>query len=262
MSNDWFRSWHGAPTDPKWLLIAKRANVRPIHVIGTWWALLDYASQHSERGSIDGFDIETFALFAGLEDEHVSRIVTTMRDKGLLDGDRIVAWGKRQPKKEDPEAGARKARSRDKNGGFPPRGGGADAPRHGDVTPCHAASHDVTLDKRREDKISSEAKASGTIVPHPAADFAKVIFDSGLAMLTASGRTERDARSVIGRWRKSNSDAAVLDVFRRAEIEQPSDPLEWIAKALEASHGKQPQAVSRSGHGRTIDAAIAFVEGE
>ena len=23
----WFRSWHGAPTDNKWLVIARRANV-------------------------------------------------------------------------------------------------------------------------------------------------------------------------------------------------------------------------------------------
>ena len=107
MSNDWFRSWHGAPTDPKWLLIAKRANVRPIHVIGTWWALLDYASQHPDRGSIVGFDIETFALFAGLEDEHVSRIVTTLRDKSLIVDDHIAQWGKRQPKREDDGANER-----------------------------------------------------------------------------------------------------------------------------------------------------------
>jgi hypothetical protein len=25
---DWFRSWHGAPTDPKWLLIAKRSETQ------------------------------------------------------------------------------------------------------------------------------------------------------------------------------------------------------------------------------------------
>jgi len=26
---DWFRSWHGAPNDPKWLVIARKAGVAP-----------------------------------------------------------------------------------------------------------------------------------------------------------------------------------------------------------------------------------------
>lgn len=53
---DWFRSWHGAPTDNKWLLIAKRAGVTPMMVSAVFWALLDYASQQEERGSVAGFD--------------------------------------------------------------------------------------------------------------------------------------------------------------------------------------------------------------
>lgn len=89
MSMDWFRCYHGAPTDPKWLLIAKRANVRPIHVIGTWWALLDYASQHPDRGSIDGFDAETFALFAGMEEGDVVRILEQLALAGLISARKI-----------------------------------------------------------------------------------------------------------------------------------------------------------------------------
>lgn len=62
---DWFRSWHGAPTDNKWLLIAKRAGVTPMMVSAVFWALLDYASQQEERGSVAGFDAETYAMWAG-----------------------------------------------------------------------------------------------------------------------------------------------------------------------------------------------------
>ena len=32
---DWFRSWHGAPTDNKWLVIAKRAMEAPLREIVT-----------------------------------------------------------------------------------------------------------------------------------------------------------------------------------------------------------------------------------
>ena len=49
---DWFRSWHGAPTDAKWLLIARKSGTTPGQVSAVFWALLDYASQHADRGSV------------------------------------------------------------------------------------------------------------------------------------------------------------------------------------------------------------------
>jgi hypothetical protein len=239
MSMDWFRSYHGAPTDPKWLLIAKRAQVRPIHVIGTWWALLDYASQHPERGSIEGFDTETFALFAGLEDEHVSRIVTTLRDKGLIEGERIAQWSKRQPKREDLTAAARKQRERGKSGEKPPPKGGADTPGIPDNDDCHAMSRNVTPDKDKIRGDSSEANASGTVVPHPASDFCKAIFDSGIALLRRDDPdlTERNARSIIGRWRKSITDPELLTIL--VEAETKSQSLDWVTAAVETRNGNR-----------------------
>jgi len=253
MSNDWFRSWHGAPTDPKWLLIAKRASVRPIHVIGTWWALLDYASQHPDRGSIVGFDIETFALFAGLDEEHVSRIVTTLRDKGMIDGEHIAQWLKRQPKKEDATATDRQRRHRanqPKTGGKPPSGGSADTP--GSTTPDagHAMSRDVTPDTDKIREEHSVASATGTVVPISAAAFCKAIFDSTIPLLMAADPdlTERNARSVIGRWRKALDDDAVL-LTLITEAQNKSEPLEWLMAAVEIRNGNR-SANNRSGRGR------------
>lgn len=261
MSNDWFRSWHGAPTDNKWLLIAKRAGVRPIHVSGTWWALLDHASQHSERGRVDDFDVETFALFAGMEEEHVSRIVTTLCDKGMIVDGFIAQWGKRQPKREDDTAAERQRRSRAAkggNGGNPPSGGKNDTPDQGRNGDGHAMSHNVTPDKIREDKISSVANATGTVVPHPAADFCKAIFDSGVALLTASGTSERNARSLMGRLRqKLNDDPAMLIILRQAETEQPSDPAAWLTAAVENRNGTREPAF-RSQPKKSSRAARAF----
>lgn len=242
MSMDWFRSHHGAPTDPKWLLIAKRASVRPIHVIGTWWALLDYASQHSDRGSIDGFDIETFALFAGLEDEHVSRIVTTLRDKGMIEGERIAQWAKRQPKREDDSAAQRQREHRAnkaKNGGNPPSGGKRSPASSTTPDDGHALSRNVTLDTDKIREEDSVANATGTVVPLSAAAFCKAVFDSAIPLIVATGRTERDARSVIGRWRKTCGDADLLTLIRQSEIEQHSDPLEWITAAVETRNGNR-----------------------
>lgn len=111
---DWFRSWHGAPTDNKWLVIAKRAGVAPMMVSATFWALLDYASQQDERGSVAGFDVETYALWAGVDEADILAVLDAMRAKGVIsDGDTLAAWDKRQPKREDDSA-ERVRRHRDK----------------------------------------------------------------------------------------------------------------------------------------------------
>lgn len=98
---DWFRSWHGAPTDMKWLVIAKRSETQCNAVVSLFWTLLDYASQNAERGSIKGFDVEAYSIFSGTDEEAVERIMKAMEDKGVLHEGRISNWDKRQIKRED-----------------------------------------------------------------------------------------------------------------------------------------------------------------
>lgn len=97
----WWRSWHGAPTDAKWLLIASKAKVKPGVVSAIFWALCDYASQNEERGSVSGFDRETYAVFSGFDLAQIDSVIAALTEKQLIDGDRLTAWGKRQPKRED-----------------------------------------------------------------------------------------------------------------------------------------------------------------
>lgn len=98
---DWFRSWHGAPTDPKWLGIARRANVAPGIAVAIAWALMDRASQAEDRGSIDGYDSEGLAYFFGCEPDQVDAIVVAMTDKGMISEGKFASWERRQPKRED-----------------------------------------------------------------------------------------------------------------------------------------------------------------
>lgn len=109
LMTDWFRSWHGAPIDPKWLGIARKAGVAPGIAVSVAWALLDRASQAAERGSIDGYDAEGLAYFMGCEPEQVEAIVEAMTAKGILCSNRFKAWEKRQPKREDGAAERAKA---------------------------------------------------------------------------------------------------------------------------------------------------------
>ena len=104
MTNQWFRSWHGAPTDPKWLGIARKAGVAPGIVAALVWALLDRASQASERGSIAGYDADGLACFMGCEAEQVEHVISLMHEKEVLKDNAFNGWEKYQPKREDNSA--------------------------------------------------------------------------------------------------------------------------------------------------------------
>lgn len=101
---DWFRSWHGAPTDPKWLAIAQRTQTNAGMVSAVAWALYDHASQAAERGDVSSFDVETYAAFSGWDAAKIDAIVAAFVDKGLIQNNRLAAWDKRQPKREDGSA--------------------------------------------------------------------------------------------------------------------------------------------------------------
>lgn len=112
--NDWFRSWHGAPTDPKWMAIAKRAEVSPGIVSAVVWALLDHASQAEPRGSVSGFDCEVYASFSGFEEDQVRAVYAALEAKSVIVEGRLAQWGKRQRRREDEGATDRQRASRNK----------------------------------------------------------------------------------------------------------------------------------------------------
>jgi hypothetical protein len=68
------------------------------------WALLDRASQASERGSIAGYDADGLACFMGCEAEQVEHVVALMHEKDILKDNAFTGWEKHQPKREDGSA--------------------------------------------------------------------------------------------------------------------------------------------------------------
>ena len=100
-SFSWARSWHGAPTDNKYLVIAAKAKVKPGIVSAVMWALLDYASQHEVRGTVEGFDTETYAAFSGFDEADIVATIDAMNVKNIITDGRLTNWEKRQPKRED-----------------------------------------------------------------------------------------------------------------------------------------------------------------
>jgi hypothetical protein len=82
------------------MAVAVRANVKVGIVSAIAWALLDFASQHSERGSVTGFDPEVYAAYSGFAESEINAVLQAMTDKGILADGHFVNWDKRQPKSE------------------------------------------------------------------------------------------------------------------------------------------------------------------
>jgi hypothetical protein len=165
---DWFRSWHGAPTDPKWVLIGRKAKCTPAVASAVGWALFDCASQAETRGDVSRFDAEAYAAWAGLKEETVARAIAAMVERGMIAGGRLSAWESRQRDNSTERTRAWRDRKKQSevapspqaNGGNP-RGGAPVTP----VTPvtfCDAieSESEPEPEERREDRGAGPARAS------------------------------------------------------------------------------------------------------
>ena len=107
---EWFRWYHGAVSDPKWPLIARKAGVGVGVVVSVWAALLEHASQDEERGSVAGFDGETIDALYGYADGVSAAVVEALRHRGVIRDGCISAWRRRQPRRERDDDSAERVR--------------------------------------------------------------------------------------------------------------------------------------------------------
>lgn len=191
-SMSWWRCYHGAPTDPKWLLVARRlstAGPRPVRP-GEVWAiastLYDFASKATPRGSIIDVDLEEIACSLDFDEALVRQIFEGLRDKGVHDGNRILAWEKHQPERErvDKRTGENKRQQGHRRKARAPgdRGAHARAPEQGETqgpqssaTLHHTPPASTTLrllppreEESREDKIREDNTPHTELVAAPA----------------------------------------------------------------------------------------------
>ena len=100
---DWCRWYHGTVSDPKFRVIAKKANASVAEVIAVWASMLECASQSNPRGSIEKYDLEDMSEALGIEANAIERIRTHMNNK-VFAGVFLLNWSTRQPKREDGSA--------------------------------------------------------------------------------------------------------------------------------------------------------------
>jgi hypothetical protein len=75
---------------------------------------------------------------------------------------------------------------------------------------------------------SSVPTGTGSAEP----DLLKNLFDVGISMLIDQGHTEKQARSLIGSWRKGRQVGDVLAIVLEARTKSISNLVEWMPKRL------------------------------
>lgn len=94
---DWYKMYHGLPTDARLAVVAHRTGVRRGHVLALWVTLLDRASQAKPRGHVTHLDIEELAVTLEIETADVEKTLTALRDKNMIEADgAIEEWHEKQ----------------------------------------------------------------------------------------------------------------------------------------------------------------------
>jgi hypothetical protein len=212
MSIEWFRSWHGAPTDPKWLLIARNAmkrsetHVTPGMVSAVVWALFDHASQAEHRGNVDDFDVETYSVFSGFTVVDIAAIIQELRDKKLIVSGCFAAWEKRQPKREDSSTERVRAHR--------------NAMKRSE-TQCNAREDKEESREEKKDAAPNGAQVV-SITPSPE----KMFFDQAVQFLGA------DARSLAAKLLKAKGGNVLAAHQALLTAVQKSEPREYLGAII------------------------------
>lgn len=223
----WFRSWHGAPADPKWRVVARLAQADLSQVISTAWALLDYASQCPDRGSIHGADPDVIGESVGVEPAVVTRIIEAMHGKNILRDNGFAAWDERQPKRED-DSSDRVTRHRERQRNAVKR----------TVTQCNAPDTDTDTDTETESEKSKTDASLRSLSCPPASP-------SGVKQAGAA-RVDQELRDAFYQFwplypRKVGKTRALEVWLREIRSEIVPDVIQAVLRYVELREGEPEQ---------------------
>lgn len=219
---DWFRLHHGTCTDPKWRIVCKRSGQPAAIVIAVWLAMLERASQSTPRGSIAGWSDDDMALILDIDSTQVLAVREAMQGK-TLEGDAVVNWDRRQPKREDGSAERAKA-WRERNRTQP----------NATERTANAIDRTRTPDREieREKENITEAKASGASAPRNS--FEKDYFDKGKKVLGSK------AGGVLASLLKAKGSAEQAYAVLLA-AEDAQNPMEYVQGAIREKPKPEPK---------------------
>jgi hypothetical protein len=226
---DWFRWHHGAVTDPKFQLVARKAGASLPDVLAVWAFVLERASSATERGCFGAIDAEALDCLFGFPstETRTADILRVFAERGLTTDGRISRWEERQPKREreDDKSTGRVQAHRDRKRQETP--GNANPPQE---TPRG--------EERREEKKDSVPKGTGGEPPSDR----ETVFAEGVPLLTAAGVSEKNARSMLAGLCKKHGEFAVVEAIAATAHAHPGEPVSWLQALLNGPRKTENQA--------------------
>lgn len=92
------------------------------------------------------------------------------------------------------------------------------------ATPVQQTFNHTDTDTDTEDSVAKATDAS--------VDFAKELWDRGVAFLGRNGTPDKQARTLIGKWRKAYTDTDIFEAFAACSKDGVIDPVPWITAKL------------------------------
>jgi hypothetical protein len=83
-------------------------------------------------------------------------------------------------------------------------------------------------------------------------DPAKDLFEIGVSLLTEGGLSEKESRSLIGKWRKAKSDGDVLTALLECRSKAITEPVEWLSKRLATARYVSPSGYEYRGDDQAV----------
>lgn len=200
----WFRFYNETRHDPK-------VQRLPAELFRAWVNLLCYANEHG--GTIPGSP-DDLAYEMRMPVAKAMKCIEQLKEAGLLDQDETLHphnWTGRQYKSDD--VNARVKRSRERKGNVSSNVA-CNVTETADAT---APDTDTDTDTEKKDAIAPQDRLWKMGVPY--------LRDRG-------GKSEPQARSVIGKWLKTNNIDDVLAAFSRAQAERVVEPIAFISACL------------------------------
>lgn len=204
MSERWWRAYGRARHDPKLLKLSDK-HFR-------WWFNLVCVASDNDGILPPHADLAVEFRVSG---KTMTAVLDALIAAGLFDHDetgiRPHNWNGLQYKSDVSSDRVKRFRERTRNG------------------QCNVS--ETPSENRVQRTDNSEAKASGAPAP---LDTASIVFGHGREWLQRStGKSEQHCRQLLGKWRKSAGDEALIAVLGRAEGERPIDAVAWIERALQ-----------------------------
>lgn len=190
--------------------------------------LLGYADRHNEETGCAYPSVAWLCEFSSLNRKTVIAAVAKLEAAGIL-----TDTGGRQGESKQIKVYRLHMETVPKTGQSPKR----DSPKKS-VKQSQKRDTDTVRTLTPSEAKASSGRGRRGAAPS-AAEFCKVVFGAGTALLVSAGKSEKAARSLIGRWRGSCGDAELLMLIRQSETEAHSDPVAWLTAAVGARGGKR-----------------------